>query len=168
MAIRCKSLPVKSIIFTLGVITSLLTTNAMAEVQSNVKPIPKAFYGKWAGMHSTDLTLNRKLLTDLCRNGGDQNTSYFITFNNDGQRIKTVLYWEDLYESYPVSFSKYSANHIKGKQLSLSYEMGEPEDEEEMLASKHVADFEYKIEGGKLYVANINKGYDVLMRCDSL
>ena len=168
MAIHFKPLTVKSFLFTLGVMTALLTSHAGAEVQSNVKPIPKAFYGKWAGMHSTDLTLNRKLLTNLCRDGGEQNTSYFITFNKDGQRIKTVLYWEDLYESYPISFSKSSANHIQGKALGLSYEMGWPDDEEGVLASKYLSDFEYKIEGDKLYVANINKGYDVLMRCDSL
>lgn len=60
-----------------------------------------------------------------------------------------------------MSYSKYTANHISGKSLSISYEMGE----DDTLASKTFSSFDYKISNGKLYVGS---GANVIemMRCD--
>lgn len=132
-----------------------------SNVNSNVKPIPKNFIGKWAGMHSTKKKLTKSILNDLCKNGGEQDTSFFVDFNTDGQRLTSVSWWEDLDTEYPVSYRKYTANHISGQSLSISFEMGE----EDTLASKTFSSFEYKISNGKLYVGS---GTNVIemMRCD--
>lgn len=130
-------------------------------VNSNIKPIPKNFIGKWAGMHSTKKKLTKSILNDLCENGGEQDTSFFVDFNPDGQRLTSVSWWEDVNTEYPASYSKYTANHISGQSLSMSFEMGE----DDMLASKTASNFEYKISNSKLYVgsgANIIE----MMRCD--
>ena len=132
-----------------------------SNVNSNIKPIPKNFIGKWAGMHSTKKKLTKSILNDLCENGGEQDTSFFVDFNPDGQRLTSVSWWEDVDTEYPVSYSKYTANHILGQSLSMSFEMGE----EDTLASKTFSSFEYKISNGKLYVGS---GANVIemMRCD--
>ena len=61
-----------------------------SNINSNIKPIPKSFIGKWAGMHSTKKKLTKSILNDLCKNGGEQDTSFFVDFNPDGQRLTSV------------------------------------------------------------------------------
>lgn len=132
-----------------------------SDFNSNVKPIPKNFIGKWAGMHSTKKKLTKSILNDLCENGGEQDTSFFVDFDPDGQRLTSISWWEDQDTEYPVSYSKYTANHISGKSLSISYEMGE----DDTLESKTFSNFNYKISNGKLYAGS---GANVIemMRCD--
>ena len=127
---------------------------------SNVKPIPKAFIGKWAGMHSTKQKLNKTILKDLCDNGGEQDTSFFVDFNADAQRLTGVSYWEDSYDEYPISYSKYTPTHISGQSLSIAFEMGE----DDQLSNKHVGKFDYKIVNGTLYLDSGNTVIE-MMRC---
>lgn len=126
---------------------------------SNVKPIPSNFSGKWAGLHSTKQKLDKTILKDLCDNGGDQNTSFFVTFDEDSQSIVNVAYWEDVYTEYPVSYSKYMSNHIMGQSLSISFEMGG-----DALANKTVAKFDYKLANEKLYIKTPTSTLE-MMRC---
>ena len=126
---------------------SNLTIAADMAVNSNVKAIPKNFVGKWAGLHSTKQKLTTALLKDLCDNGGEQDTAFFVDFNADRQRITNVAYWEDFYTEYPVSYSKYSNTHIVGQSLSVSFEMGS----DDTLSNKTFSKFEYKLVGDKLY-----------------
>ncbi len=151
-------------IMTLAITVNLLLVSTLSFSSSsdisNVKAVPKNFIGKWAGMHSTKQKLTKAILDDLCENGGEQDTSFFVDFNSDGQRITNVAYWEDLTTEYPVSYSKYSANHISGQSLSIGYEMGS----DDTLSNKTYSKFDYKISGNKLYVGT---GTDVIemMRC---
>ena len=131
-----------------------------ANTISNVKPIPKAFIGKWAGMHSTKQKLNKTILKDLCEHGGEQNTSFFVDFDVDQQRLTGVSYWEDSYEEYPISYSKYTPHHISGQSLSIAFQMGE----DDQLSNKHVGKFDYKIVNGTLYFSLENKIVE-MMRC---
>lgn len=137
-----------------------LFSMSAANANSNVKPIPTNFSGKWAGLHSTKQKLNKAVLKDLCDNGGEQDTSFFVTFNEDRQRMTNVAYWEDMSTEYPVSYSKYTPNHIAGQSLSLSFEMGD----EDTLANKTVTKFDYKIVSGKLYIGTPTDTIE-MMRC---
>ena len=131
------------------------------QVDSNVKVIPKNFIGKWAGLHSTDNKLTKAVLKDLCENGGEQDTSYFVTFNSDRQRVTNVAFWEDLYTEYPVTYSKYSNTHIAGQTLVISFEMGS----DDWLATKNFSKFEYRLSGDKLYNGSGDQVIE-MMRCD--
>lgn len=113
-------------------------------------------------MHSTKKKLTQTILKDLCENGGEQDTAYFVTFDPDRQRIKSVSYWEDLDTEYPISYSKYTPNHITGQSLTLSFEMGD----DDMLAAKNVGKFDYRITNGKLYVSTYDNQYIEMRRCD--
>lgn len=117
-----------------------------ANTQSNVKPVPKAFLGKWVGLHDTQQKLTKTVLADLCENGGEQDTSYFLEFDANEQRATEVTYWEDIVYNYPISYSTYTKNHIAGQLLSISFEMGDDDE----LSSKYVRKFDYKIAGGVL------------------
>ncbi len=154
-------MPTKKII-TIAITVNLLLLPSLSFASdiSNVKDVPKNFIGKWAGMHSTKQKLTKTILEDLCNNGGEQDTSFFVDFDSDGQRITNVAYWEDLTTEYPVSYSKHSANQISGQSLSISFEMGS----DDTLSSKTYSKFDYKISGNKLYVGT---GADVIemMRC---
>lgn len=113
-------------------------------------------------MHSTKKKLTQTILKDLCENGGEQDTAYFVTFDPDRQRIKSVSYWEDLDTEYPISYSKYTPNHITGQSLTLSFEMGD----DDMLAAKNVGKFDYRITNGKLYVSTYDNQSIEMRRCD--
>lgn len=139
-----------------------MSAPAVAVDYSNVKTIPDNFNGRWAGMHSTKKKLTQTILKDLCENGGEQDTAYFVTFDPDRQRIKSVSYWEDLDTEYPISYSKYTPNHITGQSLTLSFEMGD----DDMLAAKNVGKFDYRITNGKLYVSTYDNQYIEMRRCD--
>lgn len=154
-------------LLSLALALALTSTAAMAEVnetaqvQSNIKPIPKAFIGKWAGLHDTKKKLNKAGFKDLCANGGEQDTSYFIEFDQNRQRLTELTYWEDISYEYPVSYSKYTPTHVAGQSLSIYFEMGSDDD----LAGKHVGKFDYKIVNGKLTMTTDYQTIE-LMRCD--
>lgn len=155
---------IKSII-TVAVVSSLLLISNLSladePVNSNVKPIPKNFMGKWAGLHSTQEKLTKTVLKELCQNGGEQNTSFFVTFNPDRQRITNVAFWEDFYTEYPVSYSKYTDNHIAGQSLTIGFEMGS----DDWLSNKTYSKFDYKLKGDKLYIGSGSKVIE-MMRCE--
>ncbi|TXD98134.1 hypothetical protein ES754_04120 [Psychrobacter frigidicola] len=151
---------VRQVSLAVSLIVSSTICATHANPTSNVKPIPKAFIGKWAGLHSTKQKVNKTILKDLCDNGGEQDTSFFVDFNSDGQRLTGISYWEDSYEEYPISYSKYTPNHISGQSLSVAFEMGE----EDLLSNKHVGKFDYKITNGTLYLRTDNTVIE-MMRC---
>lgn len=150
----------KQIILAAFLLLSSVISITNAAPTSNVKPIPKAFIGKWAGMHSTKQKLNKTILKDLCDNGGEQDTSFFVDFNADAQRLTGVSYWEDSYEEYPISYSKYTPTHISGQSLTIAFEMGE----DDQLSNKHVGKFDYKIINGTLYLGSDDTIIE-MMRC---
>lgn len=149
-------------IIVIAVNIALIANLSLADeqVNSNIKAIPKNFVGKWAGLHSTKEKLTKAVLEDLCQNGGEQDTSFFVDFNSDRQRITNVAFWEDLYNEYPVSYSKYADNHIVGQSLTISFEMGS----DDWLSKKTFFKFEYRLNGDKLYNGS-GKRLIEMMRC---
>ena len=134
---------------------STLTLASTVFIDSNIKPIPKLFVGKWAGLHSTEVKLDKQVLKDLCENGGDSDTSYFVEFAEDGLQIQTLVWWVTLSTEYPQSYSQYSVDQISGQSLK-SYATYNNEQE--------INNFNFRIINDKLY-----DGYDEnkieLMRC---
>lgn len=149
----------------LTVVVSLSLASSLSfadsSVNSNVKPIPDNFSGKWAGLHSTKKKLTAATLKDLCDNGGEQDTSFFVTFDPDRQRSSNVSYWEDVYTEYPVSYSKYTPNHISGQSLSISFEIGS----EDSLSTKTFSKFDYKIVNGRLFIGTVDGKSIEMGRC---
>ncbi len=152
----------RSSVSALSVLVLAMTmTSTTFAVNSNVKPIPKNFNGKWAGLHSAKKKLNQAILKDLCENGGEQDTSYFATFDPDRHKITNVAFWEDLTTEYPISYSQYNSNHIKGQSLSVSFEMGE----DDTLSTKTVHKFDYKLAGDKLFIGTVDGKSIEMRRC---
>lgn len=147
--------------FTGALILAMSATSQVLALNSNVKPIPENFDGKWAGLHSTKQKLSDTIAKDLCDNGGEQDTSYFVTFDPNRQRIANVSYWEDLATEYPVSYSKYTPNHIKGEALSISYEMGS----DDTLSTKTAHKFDYRLANNILYIGTMDGKFIEMRRC---
>lgn len=117
---------------------ALLCTNAHS---SEVKPIPKAFHGKWVsiiGSQSTAAKVKRACTV------GDGSDFHEITI-----KPKSIFKYSTSEEisgsstSRILSYSKYSSTHIKGKQRSKLVADGAEETE--------VMNFEYVIKSGKLH-----------------
>ncbi len=149
---------IKKMLTVIGLLSiSTLAFSASLIVNSDIKPIPVSFIGKWAGLHSTDQKLDKQVLRDLCENGGDSDTAYFVEFLEGGLQIQTLVWWVTLSNEYPLSFSHYSADHIAG-QSAKSYATASENESE-------INSFNFKISDGKLYDGY---GDDIieLMRCD--
>lgn len=147
------SLTVAALLFT-------ATSVANAEVRSNVKPIPKAFVGEWVGVNRDKQKASKATVRSLCNHSYFEDDAYFVRFNPDMQRLTTSLYLEDTFYEYPISYTKYTPNHIAGKLLSIVYELGTDDD----MVVKQLEKFDFKIVGGQLTVVN-NYGTYYLSRC---
>lgn len=147
------SLTVAALLFT-------ATSVANAEVRSNVKPIPKAFVGEWVGVNRDKQKASKATVRSLCNHSYFEDDAYFVRFNPDRQRLTTSLYLEDTFYEYPISYTKYTPNHIAGKLLSIVYELGTDDD----MVVKQLEKFDFKIVGGQLTVVN-NYGTYYLSRC---
>lgn len=130
----------------LVVLLSSTTSIVNAEVRSNVKPIPKAFIGEWVGVNWDKKRATKSVIKALCNNSYYEDDAYVVEFNADRQRLNTTLYLEDNFHEYPISYTKYTPNHIAGQSLTLVFELGSDND----LASKQVSKFDYKITNGEL------------------
>lgn len=132
----------------LALVVMLFSTPSIvnAEVRSNVKPIPKAFIGEWVGVNWDKKRATKAVIKALCNNSYYEDDAYVVEFNADRQRLNTTLYLEDNFHEYPISYTKYTPNHIAGQSLTLVFELGSDND----LASKQVSKFDYKITNGEL------------------
>ena len=131
-----------------------------AEVRSSVKPIPKAFVGKWVGIARTKQRPTKKVIKDLCNSSYFQDDAYVMKFNPDRQSSNTTLYLEDNFHEYPTSYTKYTPNHITGKLLSVVFDLGDNDE----LVGKNIESFDYKIAKEELTVTN-KYGTYYLTRC---
>lgn len=131
-----------------------------AEVRSSIKPIPKAFIGEWVGIVRSKKRATKQVIKELCNGSYYQDDSYKMQFNADRQSSNTTLYLEDSFHEYPVSYTKYTPNHITGKLLSVSFELGDNDD----LVVKDIETFDYKINKQELTVTN-KYGTYYLTRC---
>lgn len=131
-----------------------------AEVRSNVKPIPKAFVGEWVGVNRDKQKASKATVRSLCNHSYFEDDAYFVRFNPDRQRLTTSLYLEDTFYEYPISYTKYTPNHIAGQLLSVVFELGTDDE----LAGKQVEKFDFKIVSNQLTVVN-NYGTYYLSRC---
>ena len=136
---------------------STLTFSALPPINLDIMPIPKSFIGKWAGLHSTDQKLNEQVLRDLCDNGGDSDTAYFVEFSADNPKIQTLVWWVTLSNQYLLSYSQYSTNHISGK-AAKSYSAYDDNEQE-------IDKFDFEIINDKLYDRYEDQAIE-LWRCD--
>lgn len=128
------------------VLLSSTTSIVNAEVRSNVKPIPKSFIGKWVGVNRTKQRATKAVIKDMCNDSYYNDDAYVVEFNADRQRLNTTLYLEDNFYESPISYTKYTTNHISGQSLTFVFELGSNND----LASKQVGKFDYKISNREL------------------
>ncbi|MBO6225148.1 MAG: hypothetical protein J6N72_06830, partial [Psychrobacter sp.] len=129
----------------LAVLVTSTASVANAEISSNDKPMPKAFIGKWAGLHDTTEKLTKSGFKNLCETGGDQDTAIFVDFNSNGKQLNILRYWEDSYEQYPVTYSKYSPTHVVGQSLNPSNDFDDELGSDDDSSSNDTAAFDYKI-----------------------
>lgn len=151
----------KSIIIINLLLISTLSISSSPQMNDTFKPIPKAFIGKWAGLHSTDKLLSKSVLNDLCKNGGDADTSYFVEFNQEDSSIMTLVWWTNLSFKYPVFYDNYTENHISGQAANSKLET-EKNKEAKADSTSH---FEYKIVNNQLYTGSDDEIIR-LMRCE--
>lgn len=150
----------RSISLTVVVLLLSVPSVVNAEVRSNVKPIPKAFVGEWVGVNRDKQKASKATIRSLCNHSYFQDDAYFLRFDPDRQRLTTNLYLEDTFYEYPISYTKYTPNHIAGKLLSIVYELGTDDD----MVVKQVEKFDFKIVNSQLTVVN-NYGTYYLSRC---
>lgn len=129
---------------------------ATAKTQSNVKLIPKAFMGEWVGITQNKKKPNKATIRSLCNHSYDYEDGYFLTFNPNRKDMTTVVFLEDVYNEKPVSYTKYSPNHIIGKSLITSdYDESDKPNYDK---------FNYKVVNDQLTVVN-SMGTFYLSRC---
>lgn len=146
--------------FALAVILSCTTGIANAEVRSNIKPIPKAFIGKWVGLNQTKQKSSKMTIKDLCNDSYYEDNAYVVEFNEDRQRLSTFLYLEEYFYHYPIFYTKYTPNHVAGQLLTVVFDLGSNDD----LVGKNLERFDYKITNGELTVS-YDYGMYYLTRC---
>lgn len=151
-----------SILTGLAIATLLSSTVSMAQNThtTTTKPLPKAFVGKWAGLHESDEKLTTAGFKELCKTGGEQDTSYFFEVSKNGHQVEVLTYWEDISYKTPVSYSKYSPTHIAGKISTLYADF----DANESLDGEHITAFDYKISNNKLILTTDYETIE-LMKC---
>lgn len=125
----------KIMLYMMGFLSGILSINsALAEV----KPIPKAFHGKWVSHVHKKLT--NKEVAQACRGDGEWGT-WELTVNSKLIKMR-----------YPAggggvgkitSYSKYSASNIQGVMNTKGEVEGGEFDEN--------AEFNYTVKGNKLY-----------------
>lgn len=114
----------------------LCSTSAFAEV----KPIPKAFHGKWVS--HIDKQLTPKQIAIACRGYMEWGT-WSLTFRKDGKAIKLTYPAGGVGTATITNYSKFSNLHIAGTQYTKGSSEGEPFTERES--------FNYALKNGKLY-----------------
>lgn len=149
-----------NVFLALAILLSSTPSIVNAQVRSSVKPIPKAFIGEWVGIIRDKQRPTKKVIKDLCNSSYYQDDAYVMEFNADRQSSNTTLSLEDNFYEYPVSYTKYTPNHITGKQLSVVFELGNNDE----LVGKDVERFDYRITKGELTVTN-KYGTYYLTRC---
>lgn len=107
---------------------------------AEVKPIPKAFYGKWVS--HIDKQLTPKQIASACRGYMEWGT-WSLTFRKDGKAIKLTYPAGGVATATITSYSKFSNLHIEGMQYTKGLSEGEPFTERES--------FNYALKNGKLY-----------------
>ena len=149
-----------NVFLALAILLSSTPSIANAQVHSSVKPIPKAFVGKWVGVVRDKQRSTKKVAKELCSNSYFEDDAYVMTFDAGRQSSNTLVSLEDRFYEYPISYSKYTPNHIAGKLLSLVFEHGVDGE----LAGKEIEKFDYVINKEELTVTN-NYGTYYLTRC---
>lgn len=124
-----------------------LTNSAIAEVE----PIPKAFHGKWVGVHD-GTRITRKDAINICDGSYDnnyQNRAWIWIFDNNKSEFRSIAYYEDVSTYYPISYSKYSSHAIKGEAKVIFTPVSE---ERETFND----DFDFTLKDNKLYLKYVD------------
>lgn len=144
----------------LAILLSSTPSIVSAEVRSNIKPIPKAFIGEWVGLNRDKQRPTKSVVKELCNSSYYEDDAYVVEFNMDRQRLSTFLYLEEYFYHHPISYTKYTPNHIAGQLLTVVFDLGSNDD----LVGKNLEKFDYKITNGELTVTN-DYGTYYLSRC---
>lgn len=122
---------------------------------ANVKPIPKAFHGKWVG--HVDKKLNHKDVALACRGQGSWGT-WVITLNS--KSIKFSYPAGGVGQSTFLQYHKYSSSSIQGIIKTKSWIEGDHAVENEKI--------NFSLKQGKLHYTRYMDGdifLDILTKC---
>lgn len=158
---------VPSVLMTIALLLGL-QSQSYAQTES---PIPKAFHGKWAGMHTKSVP-SVKDIQEICKVNYDYQESSWL-LDIDSISATSTFYYESVEESTPHKYTTYSSTHIKGIKKVEIYDFENLDDEmyehadvetyehDGVEISHHVVEiyptetkyvpFEYKLQNGKLY-----------------